>query len=169
MPKSHWNIACFRSIGWLMLTPIGRNVYICLKPLKWARGDKKASQVWTDQTRNQICFYQTCQGDWKRGKNLEGKSKIIWRHFRRAEIFQPQNMAMTHPWDAAAQPGNEDALAFTTPTWTICLQKHGCWRYQPWTHKIYLFFWLMLWIWPWATSPSNIMALVWQHQPPMWE
>lgn len=38
-----------------MLTPMGRNVDVCLKPLNWGRGDKKASGVWTDQTRNQIC------------------------------------------------------------------------------------------------------------------
>lgn len=48
-------ITRFRTRVWLILTPIGRDVDICLKALNWGRGDKKPSGVWIDQTRNQTC------------------------------------------------------------------------------------------------------------------
>lgn len=38
-----------------MLTPIERDVDIYIKPLNWGMDNKKASGVWTDQIRNQIC------------------------------------------------------------------------------------------------------------------
>lgn len=70
-----------------MLTPIGRDIDICLKCLNWSMDNKKASGIWTDQTRNQICTQSLPNMRPSKGKKmLEGKSKITWIHYRRPEI-----------------------------------------------------------------------------------
>lgn len=49
--------------------------------------NKKASGIWTDQTRNQICTQSLPNMRPSKGKKmLEGKSKITWIHYRRPEI-----------------------------------------------------------------------------------
>lgn len=44
-------ITYFRLSVCLMLTPTGRDLDTCLKPLSWGRGYKKASGVLADQTK----------------------------------------------------------------------------------------------------------------------
>lgn len=157
-------ITCFRLSMWLMLAPTGRDLDTCLKPLNWGRGYKKASGVWADQTRNPDlhpvatkCARKTHKGK----KKSEENSRIIWRHFRRPKMqarFDPNHKTWQLHLSGMQQHSQElmipgaSPLPRGPPAYT--LGASGCWRHQPWTHKIHVqFFWLMLWTSPWATFP----------------
>lgn len=165
MPNSHWNKASnhtFQDKSVVNTHPNREGCRHMLKSSELGQGWQKAlwSLDWPDQESNLHPVSTKRARETHKGKKIGRKQQDHLETLQKARNtssvwFQPQNMAMTSAWDAAAQPGNDDTWGFTTSTWTSCLRKSGCWGHQPWTHRIYLFFWLMLWAWPWATSPSQ--------------
>lgn len=126
-------ITYFRLSVCLMLTPTGRDLDTCLKPLSWGRGYKKDSGVLADQTK----YPNLHPVSTKRARETKGEEKAWRKQQDRLETLQkaksaswvwfwPWDVAITPPRHAAAQEFG-DTWGSITPTWTPCVQAGGRW------------------------------------------
>lgn len=122
---------------------------------------KRPLESWLTRPSIQICTRSLTNvpGRPKEKKKPEENSRDHLETLQKAKSaswvwFWPWDVAITPPWHAAAQelvtPG-APSLPSGPPAYRLGAGE--CWCHQPWSHKVCLFFWLMPWTWPWATSP----------------
>lgn len=91
-----------------MLTPIGRDIDICLKCLNWSMDNKKASGIWTDQTRNQICTQSL--------PNMRPppRGKKCWKERARSPGFTTEGQKYKLSLILTTKYGNDKSLGYSS-------------------------------------------------------